>query len=134
MNKNLVNFIVLVGLGMLAVIEPSFAAAADPSTSTGVGLSGLTGNTTNQFEAITMILSGLAYVAGIGFGLKAALKLKQQSESNGQIPLSQPIMLGVVAAILIALPTFLTTGVDTVFGESNTKSQIGQKIEFTKKP
>ena len=124
MNKNLLKSVVFIGLGTLAVVSPSFAE--------GVGLSGLTENTTSQFTAISTILSGLAYVAGIGFGLKAALKLKQQSESNGQIPLSQPIMLGVVAAILITLPTFLTTGVDTVFGSENSKVEVGKKIEFKK--
>ncbi len=68
------------------------------------------------------VLSVIAYIAGIGFGIKAALKLKEHNESKGQVPISQPITMFIVAGLLIALPTFLTTAADSVNGVGNRKT------------
>ena len=68
------------------------------------------------------LLSAVSYIGGVGFGIKAALKLKEHNESKGQTPLSQPITMGIVAALLIALPTFLKTATDTLFGGSSQKT------------
>jgi hypothetical protein len=64
------------------------------------------------------LLQAVSYLAGIGFGIKAALKLKESNENKGQTPLSQPITLGVVAAMLFALPSTMTTATETVFDDN----------------
>lgn len=78
-----------------------------------------------QMPDVAEILSAFSYIIGIGFGIKAALKFKEYNESKGRdAHLSQPITLIVVAAILLALPTFLTTGRNTIFGNGTTNTTI----------
>lgn len=102
-----------VGIALVAV-EPAMAQ----------GLNNITGTVKSQMPGVAEVLSAVAYVVGIGFGIKAALKLKEHNESKGQIPLSQPITLGIVAAILLALPSFLSTAKEGVFGTGNTGTTI----------
>ena len=47
------------------------------------------------------------------------LKLKEHNESKGQVPLSQPITLGIVAGLLLALPSFLQTAKTGIFGSGS---------------
>lgn len=87
-------------------------------------LNGMTSNLKNQLPGVADVLSAVAYIGGIGFGIKAALKLKEHNESKGQVPLSQPITMAVVAALLLALPTLLTNAKGTVFGTGSTASSL----------
>jgi len=80
------------------------------------GLNRITGNLRETATSATDILSLISYVGGIGFGVKSALKFKEHNESKGQVPISQPITLAVVAAALLALPTMLTVSKESVFG------------------
>jgi len=106
LNKNILGAI---GIGSLLLVASSGAMAQ--------GLNDVTGTLMGQMPGITDVLSAVAYIAGIGFGIKAALKFKEHNETKGQqVPLSAPITLAAVAAMLIALPTFLTTGTEAVFG------------------
>jgi hypothetical protein len=59
------------------------------------------------------LLAAISYLSGIGLGIKGILKLKEHSESKGQIGLSTPIFLLVAASMFMALPSFLNTGVST---------------------
>ena len=109
MKKNLlkvVGYSVASAACLLVASEPALAQ----------GLNTITGNVKGQFGGIVDVMSGLAYIGGIGFGIKSAMKLKEYNEQQGKVPLSTPIMLALVAAILIALPSFLTTGQESVFG------------------
>ena len=97
---------------MLVAVEPAMAQA---------GLDRITSPVKAQLPAVADVLSIIAYIAGIGFGIKAALKLKESNESKGQVPLSQPITLAIVAGVLLALPTLLSVASESVFGAGNTK-------------
>lgn len=77
---------------------------------------------------IVEILSILCFLGGLAFGIKSAIKLKEYKESQGKVPLSTPIMLGLVSAILIALPSFLTTGQESVFGASSNEIRGGGSL------
>lgn len=109
MKKNFIKYLgatgAVVGLSLLA-IDPAMAQ----------GLNTVTNTVKSQMPGVVDVLSGAAYVAGVGFGIKAALKLKEHNESKGQTPLSQPITLGIVAALLLALPSFLQVAKQGVFG------------------
>ncbi len=94
-----------IALGLL-MTEPALAQ----------GLNTITGTVKSQIPGVAEVLSAIAYVAGVGFGIKAVLKLKEHNESKGQVPLSQPITMAIVAGLLLALPTFLQTAKQGVFG------------------
>jgi hypothetical protein len=69
-------------------------------------------------QKIADFLSAISYIAGVSFGIKAAVKMKEHNETGGKTPLSQPITLGLVAAILIAFPTMMTSATECTFGTS----------------
>lgn len=118
MRKNLVKYLALgvAGLGFFAV-DPAMAAVTG-------GLNTLSGNVTGQMPAVASLLSSIAYIAGIGFGIKAILKFKEHNESKGQVPLSQPIVMAVVAGLLLALPSFLTVAKEAAGGSSTQQTTI----------
>lgn len=75
-----------------------------------------------QISNITPVIGIISYLCGIGFGIKAALKLKEVNESKGQVKLSAAIILVVAAALFLALPTFVNTGIE--FMGFNTADQF----------
>ena len=113
---------------LLKVVGYSFASAACLLVATepalAVGFNDVASNVKEQFSGVLDVMSGLAYIGGVGFGIKSAMKLKEYNEQQGKVPLSTPIMLALVAAILIALPTFLSKGQESVFGTGATKTSI----------
>ena len=113
---------VLKSLGYIAGISALALVALDPVMAQ--GLDRITAPVKNQLPGVSDVLSAVAYVAGIGFGIKAALKLKEHNESKGQVPLSAPITLFIVAGLLLALPTMLSVATESVFGGGNTKTTL----------
>jgi intracellular multiplication protein IcmD len=71
-----------------------------------------------SMESIGKLITGASYVAGIGFALLGLLKLKAHKDNATQVPLSQPIVLLVIAAGLVFLPSIISTAGDTIWGDS----------------
>lgn len=88
------------------------------------GILTVTNGLTPQMGGIADVLSSIAYLAGIGFGIKAALKLKEHNESKGQVPISAPITMAIVAGLLIALPSLLSMSSEAIFGTGNKKTGL----------
>lgn len=88
------------------------------------GLNTVTTTLSDQMSGIVNVISAVSYIVGIALGIKAALKMKEHNETKGQVPLSTPIVLAVVAAILLALPTFLKTGKEALFGSGSTGTDL----------
>lgn len=109
-------------LGYVALTAVLMTVAMDPAMAQGINR--VTSTVKDQMPGVVDVLSAIAYIAGVGFGIKAALKLKEHNESKGQVPLSQPITLGIVAALLLALPTFLSVAKEGVFGAGSTGTSI----------
>lgn len=108
----------IMGLGAILMLVGIDAAQAQD-------LAGVTSRLKTQIPGIADILSIVAYIAGIGFGIRGALKLKEYNESKGQqVPLSQPIVAFVVAGILLALPTMLSNSTSTIFGSGSQKTTL----------
>lgn len=63
-----------------------------------------------DMQGWTNLISLLAYVFGIIYGVIAALKLKEHNENPDKMPLFNPMVFMFIAATLMALPTFLSTG------------------------
>ncbi len=67
-----------------------------------------------QVKSYLSVLEIVAYIGGIVFGMKCAFTLKEVNESKGQVKLSKALFYFVCAGLLIALPTFITTGIDSL--------------------
>lgn len=98
------------GVATVAMFMLSGTAMADS------GLERMTTPITEGLKSVVQVISIFSYLAGLAFGIKAALKLKEHNESKGQVPLSQPVTTAIVAAFLIALPSLLTVAAETMFG------------------
>jgi intracellular multiplication protein IcmD len=78
----------------------------------------LASQVTTQANAIATLLNVAAYVAGVGFALAGILQFKAHKENPQQVPLSKPIVMIVVAACLLFLPTIMNIAGQSLFGSS----------------
>lgn len=116
MKNKVLKYLGYAGVSALSLV------ALEPAQAQGVLT--VTNGLLPQMGGIADLLSSLSYLAGIGFGIKAALKLKEHNESKGQVSISAPITMAVVAALLIALPSLLSMSAEAIFGTGNTKTGL----------
>lgn len=107
--KNSKRFL-LVALSALAV--PLVYASSSQTLGT------LATNVSDSFNQIGNMMIGLAYIAGIGFGISAIFKFKQHKDNPTQIPISTPFALLGVSVLLVFLPSLYAPAGATVFGSS----------------
>ena len=65
-------------------------------------------------------MTGVAYLAGLGFGISAVFKFKQHKDNPTQIPIGTPFALLAVSVVLIFLPSIYAPAGQSVFGGSQT--------------
>ena len=93
----------------------------------GLGLTGLVFATdsigdlatsvTGSYAAIGSLMTGTAYLAGLGFGISAVFKFKQHKDNPTQIPIGTPFALLAVSVVLIFLPSIYAPAGETIFGD-----------------
>ena len=80
-------------------------------------------NIAHSMEPVEKLVSGAAYLMGLGFAFKAILSLKQNAErtmsSASNSSIKEPAIYLLVAAMLIYLPTGFQVMMNTTFGYSN---------------
>lgn len=116
MNKKIVKTLSVAAVATLVMFFLTGNAFAADDT----GLARISTNVASGLRSVIEVISIFAYLGGLAFGVKAALKLKEHNESKGQVPLSQPVITAVVAAFLIALPSLLNVAAETMFGANAT--------------
>jgi len=99
---------VVVGLLLLGVSSIVFAA--------GQSITDIATGFIGQATAIARLLSVFSYVAGVGFALAGILQFKAHKENPTQTPLSKPVVMIIVAACLLFLPTVLDIAGSSLFG------------------
>jgi intracellular multiplication protein IcmD len=104
--KNKINLTKLVAMVCALALTPVFAA-------TTIGT--LASNVVGSFAAIGALMTGVAYLAGLGFGISAVFKFKQHKDNPTQIPIGTPFALLAVSVILIFLPALYAPAGQTVF-------------------
>lgn len=115
------QIISLLGIALIGVAQAASAATLGDLAN---------GIVNNTLSGMNNLITGGAYLLGVAFGVKAALKLKEHNESEGRTKLSTPLTLGVVSACLLALPSFLKTGVETTMGSGATMGSLnGVRIQ-----
>ena len=87
-------------------------------------------NITKTFGSLAQLVTAIAYVAGMGFGMAAILKFKAHKDNPTQIPIGTPIALLFVAAALLFLPTLFGVAGQTIFGASKTAGSVSGVSSF----
>ncbi len=72
---------------------------------------------TTQATAVAKLLAGISYVTGVGFAMAGILQFKAHKENPQQVPLSKPVVMIIVAACLLFLPTVMTIAGSSIFGD-----------------
>ncbi|CAM4428105.1 MAG: hypothetical protein LEGION0398_MBIBDBAK_00466 [Legionellaceae bacterium] len=75
-------------------------------------------NVTTAGASLARLITGVAYLAGLGFAMGSILKFKQHKDNPTQIPIGTPIALLLIAAALMFLPSVFRLAGNTVFGVS----------------
>ncbi len=114
--RSTINFGIKTSAAFMLMLTPAvlFAAATD--------ITAVATTVTTQANAIAKLLSVTAYVAGVGFALAGILQFKTHKENPQQTPLSKPVVMIVVAACLLFLPTILTIAGSSLLGQGATSS------------
>lgn len=74
--------------------------------------------TGGHLAAVAQVLEALAYLGGIGLGMKAAFKLQEWNDSKGrQAKLSTAIILIICAGLMFGLPALIKIGSETLLGK-----------------
>lgn len=102
------------GLTLLLTLVSTAALAADVTSVANTAIT--------EMNAVAKLLSVAAYVSGVGFALAGILQFKTHKENPQQTPLSKPIVMLVVAACLLFLPTILNIAGASLFGTSGTSA------------
>lgn len=71
---------------------------------------------TTSIGNFAKLLYIISYVAGIGFAIAGILQLKAHKEQPQQVPLSKPIVILIVAACLMFLPSVMSAAGASIFG------------------
>ena len=103
----------------IALCALPFASAVASASSSAATLATLATNVTDQFTAIGQLMIGVAYIAGIGFGISAVFKFKQHKDNPTQIPIGTPFALLAVSVILVFLPALYAPAGESVFGSTS---------------
>lgn len=78
-----------------------------------------------QMNSIAKLLSVASYVAGVGFAMAGILQFKAHKEAPTQTPLSKPVVMLLVAACLLFLPTILSVAGSSLFGSGTSAATAG---------
>jgi intracellular multiplication protein IcmD len=102
----------------LALFLTATVASAQGGGGGGGDIAAMATTVKTQATAIATLLNVAAYVAGVGFALAGILQFKAHKENPQQTPLSKPIVMIVVAACLLFLPTVMNLAGSSLFGGS----------------
>lgn len=110
---------------LLAVLPITIAIFADvvlAQAGGGGDISSIAKNVKTQATSIATLMNVAAYVAGVGFALAGVLQFKAHKDNPQSTPLSKPIVMIVVAAALLFLPTIMNIAGQSLFGTSGQKA------------
>jgi len=118
----------IAGYALLSVLF-FYAANAFAQSNSGT-LGQVADNIKTTFDSLGRLITAVAYIAGMGFGMASILKFKAHKDNPQQIPIGTPIALLFVAAALLFLPTLFSVAGKTVFGSNATSGGISGVVSF----
>lgn len=75
-------------------------------------------NVRGSMGDVAALFTAMAYVCGVAFSMMGLFKLKVHKDNPTQVPLSQPMVLVIIGACLIFLPSLIKTAGTTIWGDS----------------
>ena len=113
-----------------ALVALYFISSVVFASGEGQSLGAVAENVTKSMTNVGKLIVAASYVAGVGFALMGMMKFKAHKDNPQQVPLSQPIVLLAIAAGLVFIPSLVSTGGTTLFGESAERgSATGTGVE-----
>lgn len=79
-------------------------------------------NATESFDNIFSLVSGLSYLTGALFAIRAAMHFKDHTDNPQQVKLSKPFTTLLVSALLLTLPSAVDAGIGTFFASADSAS------------
>ena len=93
------------------VIDPTASSTMDQ-----MSIFGMAARVTDLFPTLMIVITGGAYLAGLGFTMAAMVKLKAVKDAPQQNPVTVPIAYLTVAILLVFMPDLLSPTSETLFG------------------
>lgn len=100
------------GLGLIILIASNLAHAQ------GVSIESMLNNFTSSVDPLIDLLRAISYVGGVYFAIKGIFKFVDYSKSNGQVPLSKPILTIVISAFLLSIGASLEVMTASIYGSN----------------
>ena len=125
--KNLNKILLILSVFTLTVISTS-VMAQDNS----VGFAKASGQFRGQLESVSQVIGWLAFLSGFVFGVMGIFKFKAYG-LNPQDPQNKPmtgVILVLVGAAMIAIPTVMGLGVASLFGAGTTNTSLAEDSSF----
>ena len=94
----------------------SVAYASGCCTVAGPGDFGSLACNVTKSTSIGKLMLGVAYLAGLGFGIAAIFKFKQHKDNPTQVPIGTPFALLAISVLLVFFPAIYAPAGKTVFG------------------
>ena len=88
-------------------------------------LFGMAERVTELFPTLMLVITGGAYLAGLGFAIAAMVKLKAVKDNPAQNPVTMPIAFLCVAVLLVFMPDLLGPTGETLFGTGTDQYDAG---------
>lgn len=95
-------------------------AYADPET-----IGSIAQRLTGAFGPVAQMITGAAYISGLGFTIGAILKFKQHKDNPTQIPVGTPIAMLMIAAAFIWMPSVIGITGASLFSQPQTSGVAG---------
>jgi intracellular multiplication protein IcmD len=114
MNKKTLGRIALAAVLLVDVFTCAHASGDS------VGIGKVAATVTDQLTSMATLMVYIAYVSGVGFALAGILQFKAHKDNPQQVPISKGVVLMIVAACLLFLPSVMTAAGGSIFGTTAT--------------
>jgi intracellular multiplication protein IcmD len=125
--KSIIKTILNIAVMLISMTATSVFAQGSGGGGGGGDITSMVQQVMQEATSIALLLNVAAYVAGVGFALAGILQFKAHKENPQQTPLSKPVVMIVVAACLLFLPTIMNLAGASLFGG-------GQQSSFSYTP
>jgi intracellular multiplication protein IcmD len=104
-------------LGLLSLLVPALGYAAGDITQ-GLSMASISHNVNSSMQSMSTIIHAISILGGIAFFVAFAFKAKQHRDNPTQVTIGQPLMYLFLAIILAALPWFISSSKQMIYGTS----------------
>jgi intracellular multiplication protein IcmD len=105
-------------LALLTLLAPALGYAAAGDVTQGLSMGSISHNVNSSMQSISTIIHAISILGGIAFFVAFAFKAKQHRDNPTQVTIGQPLMYLFLAIILTALPWFISSSKQMVYGST----------------